>query len=170
MYLDVCKKVMMLISVSLIVAYSHLVTAEDGKMTKQEAEKIWDEYHSRINNRRLSEAKVINDSLFTKEGMPEIDLVLDFEFFTLDKKGAIGLKNQLSENYEMSLEKKDDYWSILGTTKPYAVGVTAEKHLDWVQFMHDVALSYRCIFSTWKVTNFENGQSWSNENIETEFN
>lgn len=138
-------------------------------MNEQEAQKTWDEYHERIKNRRLAQAKVINSELERNAIRGDTDLILDFRFFTQDESGAKGIQSQLSENYEISISKDGEYWLIDGTSRPYAVNLTTEQHLGWVEFMHDIALSYGCIFSTWSITNPQNKHVWSNENIETEF-
>ncbi|MEH6343465.1 MAG: hypothetical protein V7785_00135 [Bermanella sp.] len=138
-------------------------------MSEQEAQKIWGEYHERIKSRRLAEAKIINLELEKNSITREIDLILDFSFFTKDEAGAKGIQYQLSENYEMSITKNGVYWIIDGTSRPYVVNFTSEQHLGWVGFMHDVALSYGCIFSTWSITEPKNKHVWSNENIETDF-
>ncbi len=138
-------------------------------MNEQEAQKTWDEYHDRIKNRRLAEAKVINLELEKHAITSETDLILDFSFFTQDESGAKDIQTQLSENYEMSIIKDGEYWHINGTSRPYAVNLTTEQHLGWVEFMQDVALSYGCIFSTWSITEPKAKHVWSNENIETEF-
>jgi hypothetical protein len=143
--------------------------ADEKIMSEKDAQKTWDEYHERIKNRRLAEAKVINLELEKNHITSETDMVLDFSFFTQDEAGANGIKNQLSENYEMTISKKDEYWHINGTSRPYAVNLSAEQHLGWVEFMHDVALSYGCIFSVWSITEPTGKRVWSNENIETEF-
>lgn len=146
-----------------------MANAEEGKMNEQEAQKTWDEYHERIRNRRLAEAKVINLEL-DKHGITgETDLALDFTFFAQDENGANGIKEQLSENYKISLDNNGENWLIKVTSRPYSVNLSPEQHLGWVEFMHDVALSYGCIFSTWSITDPESNSVWSNENIETEF-
>ena len=153
----------------LVLLFCGTAIAEEQRMSEQDAQKTWDEYHERIKNRRLAQAKVINLELEKNAITSETDLALDFSFFTQDEAGANGIKNQLSENYEMTIIKKDEYWHINGTSRPYAVNLTTEQHLGWVEFMHDVALSYGCIFSTWSITEPKGNRVWSNENIETEF-
>lgn len=138
-------------------------------MNEQEAQKIWGEYHERIKNRRLAQAKVINVELDKNDITSETDLILDFSFFTQNETGAKGIQKQLSENYEMTIINDGEYWHINGTSRPYAVSLTTENHLGWVEFMHDVALSYGCIFSTWSITDPKNNHIWTNINIETEF-
>lgn len=138
-------------------------------MNEEAAQKTWEEYHERIKNRRLAEAKAINRMLEEHSISSETDLVLDFGFFTQDEEGAKGIEKQLGENYEMSISREGDHWLINGTSRPYAMNFTTEQHLGWVQFMHDVALSYGCIFSTWTITEPKHNYVWSNENIETEY-
>ena len=138
-------------------------------MNEEEAQKIWNEYHQRIQNRRLAEAEIINTQLNNSGVTQETDLILDFSFFTQKETGVAGLKTQLSENYEMSVRKDGEYWHINGTTRPYVVSFSNQQHYDWVKFMHDVALSNGATFSTWSVTEPKSGRVWSNENIETDF-
>jgi hypothetical protein len=146
-----------------------IVYAEERVMNEQEAQVVWDEYHERIKNRRIAQAHVINSELVNFGITAESDLILDFTFFTQKEDGANGLKTQLSENYEISITKENEYWHIQGTTRPYVVSFTNQQHLGWVEFMHDVALSHGAIFSTWTITESKSGQVWSNKNIETEF-
>jgi hypothetical protein len=155
-------------SIICLMLFCGTVNAEEKKMNEQDAQKKWDEYHDRIKSRRIAEAKVINLELEKNGISGETDLILDFSFFTQDEVGAKGIQEQLSENYEMSIRKDDEYWHINGTSRPYAVNLTTEQHLGWVEFMHDVALSYGCIFSTWSITEPQNKYVWSNENIDTE--
>ena len=150
----------------LIVGILH---AEDKKMNDQEAQKTWNEYHERIKNRRLAQAAIINKELKKNGITTEIDLMLDFTFFAKEENDAKNLQKQLSENYEISINKKEDYWFINATSRPYAVNFTTQQHMDWVEFMHDVALSHGSIFSVWTITNHETKQVWSNENISTEY-
>ncbi|PBO11753.1 hypothetical protein CI710_04595 [Aeromonas salmonicida] len=105
------------------------LNAEDKSMDQEEAKKTWDEYHERIKMRRLAEAKIINAELGSNGITTETDLILDFNFFTQDKEGAKGIKEQLSENYEMSMYQDGEYWKISGTSRPYAVNLSTEQHL-----------------------------------------
>ena len=138
-------------------------------MSEQDAQKTWDLYYEKIKNRRLAEARIINLELDKNAISSNIDLVLDFSFFTKDETGAKDIQEQLSENYTMSIKKDDEYWHINGTSRPYAVNLSTEQHLDWVEFMHDVALSYGCIFNTWSITEPKENRVWSNEDIDIEF-
>ena len=145
------------------------VIAEEPRMTEEQAQKTWDEYHEKIKNRRLAQVKVINERLKDAGVTGDSDLVLDFKFFTPKQSGAEGIKEQLSENYEITIKQDGDYWNITGTTRPYSINLEPEQHVGWVEFMHDVALSYGCIFSVWTVTDVKTNKTWSNEKIETEF-
>ena len=122
-------------------------------MDEERAHEIWDEYHTKIRNRRLSEAHVMNTQLESEGITSENKLFLDFTVFSNDEEGVANLEKQLSENYDMSVKKDDDaYWLIRGTTRPYTVNLGPSKHIEWVELMHDVALSHRAIFSTWVIT------------------
>ncbi len=143
--------------------------AEERKMSEEQAQEVWNEYHERIKNRRLAQVNVLNEQLKNADVTNDTQLILDFEFFTPKESGAEAIKKQLSENYEISIQQDDDYWIISGTTRPYAITLSPEQHIGWVEFMHDVALSYGCIFSVWTITEPKSKQSWSNKNIETEF-
>ncbi len=137
-------------------------------MSADDPQQIWNEYNSKIKARRLAEAAVINLELNKNSINGNAELILDFVFFTQDEVGAKGIAKQLSENYEMSILKNGDHWLVNGTSRPYSVKFTAAQHLSWVEFMHDVALSYGCIFSTWKITEPKRNLVWSNEEIETD--
>jgi hypothetical protein len=157
------------IPIILLLLFCEATNAQEKRMNELDAQTTWDEYHERIKSRRLAEAKVINSKLESHNVTAETDLILDFSFFTKDESGAKNIQVQLSENYEMSILHDGEYWHVNGTSRPYAVNLTGEQHLGWVEFMHDVALSYGCIFSTWSITEPKTEKVWSNENIETEF-
>lgn len=148
---------------------SSLTNAKEQIMNAEDAQKVWNEYHNRIKARRLAEAKVINLELIKNSINSNADFFLDFVFFTKDEVGAKGIAKQLSENYEITIMKNGDHWLVNGTSRPYTVKLTTDQHLSWVEFMHDVALSYGCIFSTWKITEPKGNLVLSNEGIETEF-
>ncbi|MCP4161481.1 MAG: tetratricopeptide repeat protein [Deltaproteobacteria bacterium] len=138
-------------------------------MESGKAQTVWNEYHQKILNRRLVEVEIINEKLKAEGITSENQLIIDFHFFSKDKQGAEDLRKQLSENYEMSVECKDKYWLIKGTTRPYVINLEYSQHVDWVKFMHDVALSHNALFSTWVLTEAKLKKTWSNENIETNF-
>ncbi len=137
-------------------------------MNEREAQKTWDEYHERIKNRRIAEAKIINSNLEKHNVTGEIELILDFRFFTKGEMGAKNIRDQLSENYRITIAKEDDYWFIDGTIRPYTVNLNTEQHLGWVEFMHDVALSHGCIFSTWSITDPKQNHVWSSKELDIE--
>jgi hypothetical protein len=152
-----------------ITLYCGSCFAEEPKMSEEQAQKTWDEYHARIKSRRLAEVKIINEQLKNAGITSATDLILDFNFFTPKQSGAEGIKEQLSENYEMTIRQDGEYWHIDGTTSPYSITLSPEQHIGWVEFMHDVVLSYGCIFSVWTVTDPKTNKTWSNEKIQTEF-
>lgn len=161
-------KKLLFLSISVLIFNSQSI-AKEAPMDETEAQKVWDEYHKRIKNRRLAQAEVLKAQLEEAGVSEETELYLDFTFFTPDEAGAIGIQEQLSENYEMTVKKDDQYWLIYGTTKPHTITLSKEQHMSWVEFMHDVALSYGCVFSTWTITDPESKQSFSNESISTAF-
>jgi len=140
-------------------------------MNEDEAQKVWEEYHSRILSRRIYEAERIIQEIARHSDSEENDVILDFEFFSdLHGKPELLVK-QLSENYEMSIGPKDEkgYTSITGTTRPYSIGLSAANIRDWVEFMHGVALSYGAIFSSWKLTLPTLEKTYKSETIETPY-
>ena len=106
------------------------------------------------------------DAGITSESM----LALDFSHFSFAKDGAEGLRQQLSENYEIQIIEGPEpgYWKIMGTTRPYGISLDAKGHSGWVEFMCEVAHSHGCVFSTWAFEAPSLKQSWSNENIDTD--
>lgn len=142
---------------------------EVRQLDENDAQQVWNEYHHKLLNRRLAEVALINEQLDENDITSESNLILDFEFFSNREEGALNLKQQLSENYQMELRKGDGYWYVSGTTRPYAMNITFEQHKSWVEFMFDVGQSHGCIFSTWSVTDHSTKKVWSNENVETEF-
>jgi len=136
------------------------IWAARGSSSPQEFEEMSDAFTQIVNGLiELKKNKISSDT----------NLVLDFSFFTQDENGAKGIQKQLSENYKVTIAKEDEYWHINGTSRPYAVNLTPEQHLGWVEFMHDVALSYGCVFSVWSITEPKENKVWSSEDIETEF-
>ena len=136
-------------------------------MNEKDAHKVWDEYHQEILNRRLTEAKILNEHFKRNSIGEETDLVLDFTFFSNDETGALNLIEQLKENYEVSSYKKGDYWYVDATSRPYAVNLNSNQHIDWVNFMHEVALSHRSIFSVWSLTDPKTEKVWSSDKVDT---
>lgn len=89
-------RIVSIIALSLMICCN--LNVEDKSMDQEEAKKNWDEYHERIKMHRLAEAKIINAELDSNGITTETELILDFNFFTQDKEGAKGIKEQLSEN------------------------------------------------------------------------
>jgi len=151
----------------LVVLFVQFQTVGAQEMDQETAQQIWDDYHDRIQKRRMAEAKEIN-SLLVSEGItPENPLYIDFTFFTSHKENAESLKAQLSENYEIKIRKSDDTWLIEGTTRPYVINLSPTQHVEWVEFIHSVALSYQAIFSNWVLTEPKLNKSWSSKHIDT---
>lgn len=109
------------------------------------------EYYECIQARRLAEAGVMWDQMTAAGVSDETTLALDFLHFSSDRDNADQLRAQLSENYDVSVSPapEPDYWHIKGTTRPYGINLTKQYHLQWVEFMCDVARSYGCVFSVW---------------------
>lgn len=140
-------------------------------MNKEEAQKVWEDYYSRILNRRLYEAEIIIQEIAKISNSEENEIILDFEFFSdLNGKPEL-LVEQLGENYEMKLWPKDDegYTTISATTRPYAAELSAENIRDWAEFMHEVAVSYGTIFSNWKITLPTHKKTYLSKAIETPY-
>jgi len=58
-------------------------------------------------------------------------------------------------------------WFAHGTTRPYGVdGMIGEQLNSWAAFMCDVASSYGCVFSTWKLVDTQPKMEWSNDNLD----
>ena len=136
-------------------------------MDQAQAEKIWDEYHQKVLNKRQAEANIIVSELKSLNINSDNPLVIDATFFSNDEAGVKGLESQLSENYEVTTKKSDDYWYIEITTRPYAIHLENSEIFDWVNFMHEVALSHRSIFSKWALTEPKLNKIWASEDIET---
>ena len=144
---------------------------ENNNMNKDEAYQIWEDYYKNIKNRRLAEAKIFTNTLANDGITSKSVLALDFVLFCKNHDNAKNLGNQLSENYTITLEldRNSNYWFIKGTTRPSGITLSADVHIDWVDFMCDVAQSYHGIFTQWSLTDPKSKKTWSNEEIETEF-
>jgi hypothetical protein len=137
-------------------------------MEPEEAQKEWDEDYERIKNRHLAQAKIINAELEKNFISSYSDLFLDFTCFTKDEVKAKGIREKLFE-FSISIRKEDDYYFIDGSSQPHTINMTPQQHLDWIKYIHGVALKFGCIFVTWSIKYPEKNQVWTNENIETEF-
>jgi hypothetical protein len=112
---------------------------------------IWNGYYDRMKRRRLAEAERLWEEVEAAGMMENTAFFLDFVHFCNVLSDANDLARQLSENYVTNVVTGADlgYYYIKGTTRPEGVCLTKAQHLAWVEFMHDVAASYACVFSAW---------------------
>lgn len=118
-----------------------------------DTQNTWSEYYERKREQRIAEASELW-RLMQKAGVTEETvLALDFVLFGTSQSDVASLAEQLSENYEMQVlpGNEDGYWLSKGTTRPHGITLNQEQHLDWVEFMADVAHSYGCVLSTWSL-------------------
>jgi len=134
-----------------------------------EAQQIWSDYHARIRRRRIAEAEFINSQMVADEVTADSILALDFKHFGTVENEVRRLSDQLSENYAVNVHLSDDgkTWIVDGTTRPYGVdGMIGSQLLQWVEFMCDVANSYTCVFSTWKLVDPKRKIEWATDNLD----
>ena len=106
-------------------------------------------------------------ALVAAGGGAETVLALDFVCFGPPQANAEGLRQQLSENCTATIEDgPDGYRLIKGTTRPYGITLSESDHLNWVDFMCDVAQSHGCVFSTWSLSDSSSSISVSSESFE----
>lgn len=135
----------------------------------EEPQQTWDEYYARIRRRRIEEARLMHAQMKADGVTDDTVLALDFLHFGEDEDDIQELAEQLSENYTMVVSPRADepYWNAEGTTRPDGVdGMSEQMCCDWVAFMCDVASSYGCVFSTWKLTDPTQNRSWTNESLD----
>ena len=139
-------------------------------MNDDDAQTIWRAYYQRIRDRRVSEAEQLIKATRQDGINDHTEMFLDFRHFSSVEADIAQLKDQLTENYEVLLSKAEssDYWLLEGTTRPITMSFEREQIIEWVKFMADVAESYACVFSTWKLTEASTGRQWSNETFEEE--
>jgi hypothetical protein len=116
-------------------------------------QKTWDDYYDRIKRRRLAAAAALWGEI-EASGASEVTIfALDFAHFGNNRDDVDNLARQLSENYamEVSARSEPNYWDVRGTTRPEGICLTEDQHTAWVEFMVDVARSYACVFSEWKL-------------------
>ncbi|MCA9215196.1 MAG: hypothetical protein KDB27_19145 [Planctomycetales bacterium] len=76
-------------------------------MNDDEAEAVWRNYYIRIRNRRLDEAEQLI-AASRKDGITDhSEMLLDFRHFSSAEAGIEQLKQQLAENYEVSVSKDE---------------------------------------------------------------
>lgn len=119
-----------------------------------DVQRTWDDYYERKKQERIREASKVWAQLRTAGTTDSTLLALDFVHFGNSRSGIEALARQLSEHYEVRIASRENeagYWLLEGTTRPYAVTLTEHAHLEWVEFMADVARSHGCVFSGWVV-------------------
>ena len=137
-------------------------------MPQKDPQAIWEDYYRRIRNRRICEAEQLVAATRNDGINDQSEMFLDFRLFSSVEADLVQLKEQLAENYEVSLtkDKSSDYWNLDGTTRPIEMSLERDQLLEWVRFMADVAQSYACVFSKWVLTEANSGKQWSNESFE----
>ncbi|MEL7500567.1 MAG: hypothetical protein AAFN77_23445 [Planctomycetota bacterium] len=134
-----------------------------------DAQQIWTDYYARIRRRRIAEAELIGSQLVADGVTADTVLALDFKHFGTVESNVRGLADQLSENYSMTVLLSDDgeTWFANGTTRPYGVdGMVGDQLQDWAAFMCDVANSYACVFSTWKLVDTKRKTEWATDDLD----
>lgn len=119
--------------------------------TVADPQRIWSEYYSRKRAERVYEAGALWEAMKAAGVTHETVLALDFVCFGPCESDVRALGSQLSENYEVQITSAAEpgYFTVLGTTRPLGISLEKEQHTAWVEFMADVAQSYRCVFSEW---------------------
>jgi hypothetical protein len=132
-------------------------------MSDSDAQKLWDDYYTEIKVRRTTEANALWSEV-ESAGLAADDFTMDFTHFSSVREDAEALASQLSENYSVELVPADKgYWFVKGTTRPDAAQLSKQQHLDWVEFMVDVARSYACVFSAWSLESSSLQRKFSND-------
>jgi len=134
-----------------------------------EPQKTWEEYYSKIKNRKIDEALMLWEKISDAGANDETIFAMDFSHFCDRSERLKELAEQLNENYEVEFSAIDDkgYQSLNCTTRPYGVELTKEDFINWVEFMCDVSQSYSCVFSSFTLESPELGLKWSNEDVES---
>ena len=133
------------------------------------AQQVWNDYYARIRRRRIAEAEFITSKLGADGVTADTVLALDFKHFGTVEADVRRLSDQLSENYSMTVLQSDDgkSWFANGTTRPYGVdGMVGDQLRDWAAFMCDVANSYACVFSTWKLVDPQRKVEWATDDLD----
>lgn len=134
-----------------------------------DAQQIWTDYYARIRSRRIAEAELIASQLVADGVTADTVLALDFKHFGTVETDLRRLSDQLSENYSMTVLLSDDgkTWFANGTTLPYGVdGMIGDQLRDWAAFMCDVANSYACVFSMWKLVDIQRKMEWATDDLD----
>jgi hypothetical protein len=133
-------------------------------------QKTWDDYYDRIKRRRIVEAGLLWAEIEAAGGTADTVFILDFTHFGSVRDDAADLARQLSEHYDIKVVARNEpgYWEITGTTRPDAICLTKSQHLAWVEFMVDVAHSYACVFSDWKLEAPALGRTFQNAHLDAD--
>ena len=133
------------------------------------AQIIWTDYYARIRRRRIAEAEFIVAQMRDAGVSADTVLALDFKHFGTVESDVRRLSDQLSENYSMDVLMSDDgkTWFANGTTRPYGVdGMIGDQLKEWAAFMCDVANSYACVFTTWKLVDTQREMEWATDYLD----
>ncbi|OYP35624.1 hypothetical protein [Rhodopirellula sp. MGV] len=137
----------------------------------EDPQQVWTDYYARMRRRRIAEARILHSRMAADGITDDTILALDFMHFGNVESDVRELAAQLATSYTMTVTRRPDftYWSVEGTTRPYGIDcMNADRCVDWVAFMCDVANSYGCVFSTWMLTDPTRQRSWSNETIDVD--
>ena len=96
-------------------------------------------------------------------------LALDFKHFGTVENDVRRLSDQLSENYTVEVRLSDDgeTWIAEATSRPYGIdGMIGSQLQQWVEFMCDVARSYACVFSSWKLVDTKRKTEWATDSLD----
>ena len=134
-----------------------------------DAQQIWPDYYARIRRRRIAEAEFINSQLAADGVTADSVLALDFTHFGTAENDVRRLSDQLSENYTVEVRLSDDgeTWIAEATSRPYGIdGMIGSQLQQWVDFMCDVARSYACVFSSWKLVDTKRKIEWATDSLD----
>jgi len=136
-------------------------------MQTDDPQKVWEDYYHRKKSQRLEEAAEMWSQMKGKGVDEETVLALDFVHFGKSHSDVQDLADQLSEHYTMDVvpNEQQGYWFAKGTTRPDGITLNREEHLNWVEFMSDVAQSYACVFSSWSLEAPAIGAKFDSEKI-----
>ena len=134
-----------------------------------DSQQIWTDYYASIRRRRIAEAESIGSQMVADGVTADTVFALEFKHFGKVESDVRKLSDQLAENYSMTILLSDDgeTWLANGTTRPYGVdGMVGAQLQNWTTFMCDVAQSYTCVFSTWKLVDTHRKTEWTNANLD----
>lgn len=137
-------------------------------MPTDNSQEVWEKYYQQKKSQRLEEAHAMCKQLQDAGVTEETIVALDFVHFSKSHENAKLLSKQLSENYVIEIiASEDGVWYINGTSRPYGLTLSPKEHIEWVEFMADVAQSYACVFSTWSLEVPSLNLNFKSESIES---